>query len=92
LTAIWSLSPNRCIVASPPFGKVFISAEGKLPDEIKQYQIKSNPNNIHHLMYFSQIYIGDSQSMATEATLLGTPSIRFNTFVGEKDLNNFIFL
>jgi len=38
------------------------------------------------------MYIGDSQSMATEAALLGVPSLRYNSFVGEKDMSNFIKL
>jgi len=38
------------------------------------------PSDIHHLLAFSDIYIGDSQSMAVEAAVLGTPSIRFNDF------------
>ena len=33
-------------------------------------------------MAFAQMYIGDSQSMAVEAAMLGTPSIRFNDFAG----------
>jgi predicted glycosyltransferase len=34
-------------------------------------------------MAMSKMYIGDSQTMAAEAAVLGTPSIRFNDFVGE---------
>jgi predicted glycosyltransferase len=30
--------------------------------------------------------------MATEAALLGTPSFRFNSFVGPNDMSNFIIL
>jgi predicted glycosyltransferase len=29
------------------------------------------------------LYIGDSQTMAAEAAVLGIPSIRFNSFVGK---------
>lgn len=39
--------------------------------------------HIHHAMAFAKMYIGDSQTMAAEAAVLGTPSIRFNDFVGE---------
>src|SRR5690606_13332766 len=31
----------------------------------------------------ASLYIGDSQTMAAEAAVLGTPSIRFNDFVGK---------
>ena len=30
--------------------------------------------------------------MATESALLGTPSIRYNSFVGKNDMSNFILL
>ena len=33
-------------------------------------------------MAFASLYIGDSQTMAMEAAIIGTPSIRFNDFVG----------
>ena len=36
--------------------------------------------------------IGDTQTMATEAGILGTPAIRCNSFVGENDMGNFIEL
>ena len=37
---------------------------------------------MHHVMAFADIYIGDSQTMAAEAGVLGTPFVRFNDFVG----------
>ena len=66
-----------------PFGQVFITSERKLEPELENYRIKINPKNIHHALSFAQIYIGDSQTMAAEAAVLGTPSIRFNDFVGK---------
>ena len=38
---------------------------------------------MHDALYFSHLVIGDSQTMAAEAAVLGTPSIRFNDFVGK---------
>lgn len=73
-------------------GKVFISSEGKIDEEFTPYLLKANPKDIHHYLHFADIYIGDSQTMATEAALLGTPAIRFNSFVGENDMSNFIIL
>ena len=37
---------------------------------------------MHHVMAFSTLYIGDSQTMAAEAAVLGVPFVRFNDFVG----------
>ena len=54
-----------------------------LSNELEPYRISINPLDIHHAMAFAKLYIGDSQTMAAEAAVIGTPSIRFNDFVGE---------
>jgi len=71
---------------------VYISAEGVLPNELEPYKIKISPEKIHDILYYSYMFIGDSQTMTTEAALLGTPAIRCNSFVGENDMGNFIEL
>jgi uncharacterized protein len=37
---------------------------------------------MHHIMAGAALYIGDSQTMAAEAGVLGVPFIRHNGFVG----------
>lgn len=64
-------------------GKVYITSERPLENELEQYRLQINPLDIHHIMAFATLYIGDSQSMAVEAAMLGTPSIRFNDFAGK---------
>ena len=66
-----------------PFGRVYITSERKLEPELEPFRIRIHPKNIHHALYYAQMYIGDSQTMAAEAAVLGTPSIRFNDFVGK---------
>lgn len=66
-----------------PHGKVYITSERPLDPSLEQYRLKINPLDIHHIMAFASLYIGDSQSMAVEAAMLGTPSIRFNDFAGK---------
>ena len=48
----------------------------------EKYRIKINPLDMHHVMAFASLYIGDSQTMAAEAGVLGVPFVRFNDFVG----------
>lgn len=64
-------------------GKVFITTERDLDDEFKPYQLKVSPEKAHSLMYYATMFIGDSQTMTSEAAVLGTPAIRCNTFVGK---------
>ena len=63
-------------------GKVYISSERQLEPELDRYRIPIDPSEIHHALYYADLYIGDSQTMAAESAVLGTPSIRFNDFVG----------
>lgn len=66
-----------------PHGKIFITSERALEPQFEKYRLNINPLDIHHIMAFASLYIGDSQSMAVEAAMLGTPSIRFNSFAGK---------
>lgn len=63
-------------------GKVYITSERALPKSLESYRLKIDPVDIHHVMAYASLYIGDSQTMACEAGVLGVPFIRFNDFVG----------
>lgn len=63
--------------------KIYITSEKPLAAEIENFRIPIHPKEIHHALYYANLFIGDSQTMATEAAVLGTPYIRFNDFVGE---------
>jgi len=62
-------------------GDVYITSEINLPRDLKKFQISIDPLDIHHVLAFAKFYIGDSQTMAAEAGVLGIPFIRFNDFV-----------
>ncbi len=75
-----------------PYGRIYISAERKLEKELEKYRIIIPPNELKHVLAGADLYIGDSQTMSSEAAVLGIPSFRINDFVGkisvmeEKDL------
>lgn len=73
-------------------GNIYITSESELPDVFEEYRLPVAPHHIHHLLYFADMYIGDSQTMATEAAILGTPSIRANSFAKGCDMSNFKIL
>ncbi|MCX7735630.1 MAG: DUF354 domain-containing protein [Candidatus Kapabacteria bacterium] len=64
-------------------GKVFITSEYELDNEFKKFQFPISPELIHHAMFYATMVIGDSQTMIAEAAVLGTPAIRYNSFVGK---------
>ena len=61
---------------------IYITSERALEPELEPYRIKINPIYMHDVMAFASFYIGDSQTMAAEAGVLGVPFVRFNDFVG----------
>ncbi|MFR9627720.1 MAG: DUF354 domain-containing protein [Rikenellaceae bacterium] len=65
-----------------PYGDIYITSERELEPQFEQYRININPLDMHHVMAFAELYIGDSQTMAAEAGVLGVPFVRFNDFVG----------
>ena len=71
---------------------VYISSEKVLPPELAKYKLTTPAAQIHDVLANADLYVGDSQTMATEAALLGTPAIRSNSFVGENDMSNFKML
>ncbi|MDD3038751.1 DUF354 domain-containing protein [Bacteroides sp.] len=65
------------------YGNIYITTERELELQFEKYRLNINPLDIHHIMASAKLYIGDSQSMAVEAAMLGVPSIRFNSFAGK---------
>lgn len=73
-----------------PYGKVFITSEKQIEPELEQYQLKISTEKIHHLIYYSTMFIGDSQTMTSEAAILGTPALKCNSFAHRLSLPNML--
>ncbi len=56
-------------------GKVLISAESPLTDEMKPYGYQGSKKDVHHVMAFCRAYIGESATMASESAVLGVPAV-----------------
>jgi len=61
------------------YGKVIITSESELPENLKKYKVKLSSEKMHHLLYYASIYIGEGLTMASEAAALGTPAILINS-------------
>lgn len=72
--------------------RVFISSEAGVPGEIKNRVIKIPKSRIHDAIHYAKLLVTDTQTMTTEAAILGTPTVRCNRFVGKSDMGNFIEL
>ena len=67
------------------YGRVIISSEGAITDEFQPFAYRGTPDRMLDLMAFARLVVGDSQTMAAEAAVLGTPSLRLSTFAGRLD-------
>lgn len=63
-------------------GQLYITSERPLEKELEPFRIHINPLDIFHIMAYADLFIGDSQTMAAEAGVLGTPFVRLNDFSG----------
>ncbi|MDF1549695.1 MAG: DUF354 domain-containing protein [Bacteroidales bacterium] len=80
----------RIIKLLEPHGKVFITTEREIEPELKKWQLKLPSEKIHHLMYYATMFIGDSQTMTSEAAILGTPAVKCNTFAHKLSVPNML--
>ncbi len=62
---------------------LYISSEDTLNETLSKYKLTIKPSDMHHILAFSSLLISDSQSMSVEASMLGTPSIRYSDFSGK---------
>lgn len=70
------------------YGKVFISSEREIEAEFEEYRIKIGPDKIHSFIYFATMFLGDSQTMTSEAAILGVPALKCNSLAGKLSVPN----
>jgi predicted glycosyltransferase len=56
-------------------GKVIISSESELPQSLAHFSYTGNPSDLHHVLAFSALFVGESATMASESVVLGVPAI-----------------
>jgi predicted glycosyltransferase len=70
---------NAYINKLEDFGRVLITSETKLDKTLKKYQVMVKPENLHDLLYYSTLYIGEGATTASECAMLGTHAIYTST-------------
>lgn len=71
-------------------GRVIITSERTIEPEFESYRLSVPPEDIHSLMYYCSLFLGDSQTMTSEAAVLGTPALKCNTFAGRLAVPNML--
>ncbi|QYZ79820.1 DUF354 domain-containing protein [Methanofollis formosanus] len=67
------------VKALEQYGRVLITSEGALPEELEPYQIRVSPEKLHDLLYYATLYVGEGGTTASEAATLGTHVIHIST-------------
>ena len=73
-----------------PHGRVIITSERAIEPEFEEYRLPVPPEDIHSLMAYSAMFVGDSQTMTSEAAVLGVPALKCNTFAGRLSVPNML--
>ncbi|WP_421911089.1 hypothetical protein [Marinobacter sp.] len=60
--------------------RVYISSESTLPKRFSSMALQVDVSEVHQFLAGASFYVGDSQTMAIEAALLGVPSLRISDF------------
>ena len=56
-------------------GRVLVSSEGPLPSELEPFRARIRVRDIHHVLAFARLFVGESATMASECAVLGVPAI-----------------
>ncbi len=59
--------------------RVVISSEKPLPADLQPYAYAGSAEDIHHVLAFAHLTLGESATMASESAVLGTPSVYIAT-------------
>ncbi len=60
-------------------GKVLVSSEAPLPDDLRAFEVRGPVEDIHHVLAFAQLVVGESATMSSEAAVLGVPAVMIAT-------------
>jgi uncharacterized protein len=62
------------------FGRVYISSEAPLPPELQAYQLKIPASDMHQVMAFARLLVGESATMASESAVLGVTAFYISPY------------
>lgn len=63
------------------YGRVYVSAEGDVPEALRPRLLRTPYELIHHVLAFAQLVFSEGATMASEAAVLGTHALYVNTIV-----------
>ena len=77
-TGLSLIDKRKLIKIVSKYAKIFVSSETYLPHDLEPYRLTLPSEKIHDIMNAASLYIGEGATMASECSVLGTPSIYVN--------------
>ena len=56
-------------------GRVVLSSESPLPRDLEPYRVHMPARDMHHVLAFAKLFVGESATMASECAVLGVPAV-----------------
>ncbi len=56
-------------------GRIVISSEGQLPPSLEPLHLSGPVEDVHHVLSYANLTVGESSTMAAESAVLGTPAV-----------------
>jgi len=56
-------------------GRIVVSSEGRLPPSLESLRLSGPVEDIHHVLAYATLTVGESSTMASESAVLGTPAV-----------------
>lgn len=78
----------RELVAACSGVRLFISSERPVRADLEPLRVPIRPERMHDALALARFFLGDSQTMAVEAAVLGTPVYQLSGFAGRLSVIN----
>ncbi len=92
LKGISEPAQRRLVDELSAHGPVYVSAEGSVSNDLSAEPMPVPPELMHDLLGEASLLVTDSNTMATEAGLLGTPVVRSGAYAATDEFSNFTVL
>jgi predicted glycosyltransferase len=76
------LNPSELIKKLEQDFRVYLSSESAIPNGLERYRLSTPPEDLQSVLYYARLCVSEGSTTATEAGLLGTPSVYVSSLVG----------
>lgn len=78
-TGLSAAGKRRLVESLAGHGRVVISSESPLPEDLEPYRLRLPVEAVHHVLAAARLVVGESATMASEAAVLGTHAVFVST-------------